>query len=263
MDETGLQRFYGWQGSLIRCKSLNTSGTPGIGWCRSAGTRRDDGTSSRIGMGRPEPGCKANCALRVFRRAKEKTRNRHRCGLPLSSRSPAHRHGFCGRMMNANEFPVYMQCSIYSRQEKARWNERSGLKSIPCGNGGDRCIVRHLLGYVSQRMPEPLVGLSLRDGIWCWYCCLPPAPEDAPAIFRSLPEAESACRECKESMCKDDDRNGRLAGLFFFLPAFFPASSIRLSPLSWRIESTVCPAVRARHFTQHARCGVRLEPVGP
>lgn len=115
----------------------------------------------------------------VFRRAKEKTRNRHRCGLPLSSRSPALRHGFCERMMNANEFSVYMQCSIYSRQEKARWLVRSGLKSIPWGNGGDRCMVRQAATHVSQRMTEALVGLSLPGRIWCWYCCLPPAPEDA------------------------------------------------------------------------------------
>ena len=32
MDEAGLQRFYGRQGGLIRCETLNTSGTPGIGW---------------------------------------------------------------------------------------------------------------------------------------------------------------------------------------------------------------------------------------
>ena len=82
-------------------------------------------------------------------------------------------------MMNANVVPVYMQCSIYSRQEKARWIIRSGLKSIPWGNGGDRCMVRQAATHVSQRMTEALVGLSLPGRIWCWYCCLPPAPEDA------------------------------------------------------------------------------------
>ena len=76
---------------------------------------------------------RARCIAGVFRRAKEKTRNRHRCGLPLSSRSPAHRHGFCDRMMNANAPPVYMQRSIYVRQEKARCHMSSGLKSTPLG----------------------------------------------------------------------------------------------------------------------------------
>jgi hypothetical protein len=131
-------------------------------------------------------------------------------------------------MMNANAPTVYMQCSISKRQEKARWLAGSGLKSKPWEDGGDRHIVVPNAGQGKSANGDICCRtFPSRHGRWCWYCCLPPAPEDAPGHVDGLAgpreaHARSIDGQYVRTMTASKGRGHSSS---------FPAFCSRLSPL--------------------------------
>ncbi len=57
--------------------------------------------------------------LRIFSKRPRKNPRSIPMRVSLSSLSPAHRPGFCGRIMNVNAYRVYMQCTIFERARKS------------------------------------------------------------------------------------------------------------------------------------------------